>query len=144
MRIYCQNMGLSDNAQSLECGFGLENTLEPRFQMPSGHPFCTGLSSVRKGTCFRIDLIWGVPVVAQRVKDPTLSLLRMQVWSLASLSGLGCGIATSCGVVHRYGSDAVLPWLWHKPAAAALIWPLAWELPYAAGMDFPCGSQHML
>ena len=25
-------------------------------------------------------------------------------------------------------------WLWHRPAAAALIRPLAWELPYAAGM----------
>ena len=22
-------------------------------------------------------------------------------------------------------------WLWHRPAAAALIQPLAWELPYA-------------
>ena len=24
-------------------------------------------------------------------------------------------------------------WLWCRPAAAALIWPLAWELPYATG-----------
>ena len=37
--------------------------------------------------------------------------MRMQVRSLASLS---------CR-------------LWHKPAAAALIQPLAWELPYAVG-----------
>jgi len=28
----------------------------------------------------------------------------------------------------------VLPWLWHRPEAAALIPPLAWELPYAAGV----------
>ena len=27
-----------------------------------------------------------------------------------------------------------LLWLWHGPAAAALIWPLAWEFPYAAGV----------
>ena len=26
-----------------------------------------------------------------------------------------------------------LLWLWHKPTALALIQPLAWELPYAAG-----------
>ena len=39
----------------------------------------------------------------------------------------------SCGVVHRYGLD--LMWLWHRLAAAALIGPLAWELPYAAGAD---------
>ena len=35
------------------------------------------------------------------------------------------------GVGHRHGSDPML--LWHRPAAAALIRPLAWELPYAAG-----------
>ena len=29
---------------------------------------------------------------------------------------------------------AVLLWLWCRSAAAALIQPLAWELPYAAGV----------
>ena len=29
--------------------------------------------------------------------------------------------------------DLVLLWLWCRPAAAALIRPLAWEPPYAAG-----------
>ena len=29
--------------------------------------------------------------------------------------------------------DTVLLWLWYRLAAAALIWPLAWELPYATG-----------
>ena len=28
----------------------------------------------------------------------------------------------------------MLPWLWHRLAAAAPIRPLAWELPYAAGV----------
>jgi len=37
----------------------------------------------------------------------------------------------SCGVGCRCGSD--LLWLWHRLAAVALIRPLAWELPYAAG-----------
>ena len=44
----------------------------------------------------------------------------------------------SCGVGHRHGLDPVLLdlallWLWCRPAAAALIQLLAWELPYAAG-----------
>ena len=50
--------------------------------------------------------------------------------SLASLGGLRFGIEMSCGVGHRRHWD--LAWLWHRPAAAALIPPLAWELPYAA------------
>ena len=37
----------------------------------------------------------------------------------------------SCGVGHRRGLDPVLLWPWRKPAAAALIPPVAWELPYA-------------
>ena len=41
----------------------------------------------------------------------------------------------SCGVGHRCGSDLALLWLWlwHGPAATALIQPLAWEPPYATG-----------
>ena len=37
----------------------------------------------------------------------------------------------SCGVGHRCSS--YLAWLWHRPATAALIQPLAWESPYAVG-----------
>ena len=33
----------------------------------------------------------------------------------------------------QWVKDPVLLWLWCGPAAAALIWPLAWEPPYAAG-----------
>ena len=39
----------------------------------------------------------------------------------------------SCGVGCRCGSDPAWLWLWHRPAATALIRPLAWEPPYAAG-----------
>ena len=39
-------------------------------------------------------------------------------------------MTTSCGVGHRRGSDLALLWLCCRPAAAALIQPLAWELPY--------------
>ena len=28
----------------------------------------------------------------------------------------------------------MLLWPWHRPAAAAPIWPLAWDLPYATGL----------
>ena len=45
----------------------------------------------------------------------------------------GSGIAVNCGVGHRRGSDPVLLWLWHRPAAAALIQPPAWEPPYTTG-----------
>ena len=37
-------------------------------------------------------------------------------------SGVGCGLA----------SDPALLWRWYRPAAAALIQSLAWELPCAA------------
>ena len=39
----------------------------------------------------------------------------------------------SCGVGLRRGSDPELLWLWRRLVATALIGPLAWEPPYAAG-----------
>uniref|UniRef100_A0A8D1GLH7 Uncharacterized protein n=1 Tax=Sus scrofa TaxID=9823 RepID=A0A8D1GLH7_PIG len=42
------------------------------------------------------------------------------------------GIAVSCGVGRRRGSDPALLWLWCRPVATAPIGPLAWEPPYAA------------
>ena len=38
----------------------------------------------------------------------------------------------SCGIVNRHGLDLAL--LWCGLAAVALIQPLAWEPPYAAGV----------
>ena len=40
----------------------------------------------------------------------------------------------SCGVGGRRGLDPVLLGLWCRPVAVALIQPLAWEPPYAAGV----------
>ena len=34
------------------------------------------------------------------------------------------------GLIHDL--DLMLLWLWHRPAIATLIRPLAWELPYAS------------
>ena len=48
--------------------------------------------------------------------------------------GWGSGIAVSCSVGLRLGSDPALLWLWCRLAAVALIQPLAWELPYAVGV----------
>ena len=39
----------------------------------------------------------------------------------------------SCAVGCRRGSDPERLWLWSRLAATALIGPLAWERPYAAG-----------
>jgi len=43
------------------------------------------------------------------------------------------GVAVSCGVGCRRGSDPALLWLWCRPVATAPIQPLAWEPPYAVG-----------
>ena len=40
----------------------------------------------------------------------------------------------SCGVGRKCGSDVALLWLWCRPAAIALIRPLAWESAYAMGV----------
>ena len=71
----------------------------------------------------------GVPVVAQQGKNLTSNLE-----DVGSIPGLtqwvkGSGIVMSYGVRLRLGLDPAL--LWCRLAAAALIPPLAWELPYA-------------
>ena len=47
--------------------------------------------------------------------------------------GWGSSVAVSCGVDYRHGLDPELLWLWSRPVAVALIGPLAWEFPCAAG-----------
>ena len=44
------------------------------------------------------------------------------------------GIAVSCGVGRRRGSNLLLLWLGCRPVAIAPIGPLAWEPPHAAGV----------
>ena len=46
----------------------------------------------------------------------------------------GSGIAVSCGVGGRCGSDPSFLWLWSRLAAMAPIGPLAWEPPYDPGV----------
>ena len=59
----------------------------------------------------------GVPIVAQQVKNPT---------SIHEYVGLIPGLA-------QWAKDPALLGLWHRPAAAAPIQPLAWEPPCATG-----------
>ena len=67
----------------------------------------------------------GVPFVAQRVKTPT-SIHE----DAGSVPGLAQGVKglmlpASCSVSCRCSLDLALLWLWSRPAAAALIRPLA-------------------
>ena len=65
---------------------------------------------------YRQKINAGVPIAVQW-KWIWLAFMRIWVQSLASLSGLGIWHCRE---------------LWCRRADAALIWPLAWELPYAA------------
>ena len=56
--------------------------------------------------------------------------MGMQAQSQASLSGLRIRVVASHSVGHRGGSDPVLLWLWGRPAAAAVMEPLARKFPY--------------
>ena len=60
--------------------------------------------------------------------------MRKQVWFLALLGELRIWHCGKLWCRLRLGSDAALLWLWHRPAATALIGSLAWEPPYALGM----------
>ena len=77
---------------------------------------------------FKKESHTGVPVVAQWLTNPTRN--HEVVGSIPGLSG----VAVSCGVGHRCGSDPALLWLWCRLAAIAPTRPLAWEPPYATGM----------
>ena len=65
-------------------------------------------------------------------KQIQLVSMRMRVHPWLHSVGQG-SVAVSCGVGCRGGLDSALLWLWRRLAAAALIRPLAWELPYAMG-----------
>ena len=72
-----------------------------------------------------------VPIVAQQ-KWIRLGTMRLWVPSLALLRELRIRPCRELWCSCRR-SDPVLLWLWCRPAAVALIWPLVWGPPYAVG-----------
>ena len=80
---------------------------------------------------FRIYL--GVPVVAQQ-KRIQLVPMRMQVQSLASLSGWRIWCCHELWCSSDMAQIPALLWLWCRLVAAAPIRPLAWEPPYATSV----------
>ena len=67
--------------------------------------------------------------------EVNLTSIYEDAGSISGLSvGWGSGVAVSCGVGHRLGLDPAWLCLWRRPAAAALIRPLTWKLPHAAGV----------
>ena len=72
-----------------------------------------------------------IPIVAQW-KQIQLVSVRMQVWPLALLSGLGIQFCHEPWYRSQTQLGSQLLWLWHRPAGIGPIRPLAWELPYTA------------
>ena len=70
--------------------------------------------------------------MAQWVKNPTQSPWRCSLDPWPCSVGYGSRVALRCSVGCRRGLDPVLLWLWCRLAAAASIWPLTQEYPYAA------------
>ena len=69
---------------------------------------------------FYLKTLFGVPILAQW-KQIWLVYMKMRVWSLAWLRGLG--ICRS-----QIQLDPIFLWLWCRLTTVAPIWPLAWGL----------------
>ena len=65
-------------------------------------------------------MLWVRPLKAI---NQSINQFLKRIWRYHELVSVGCR-----------GSDPTLWWLWCRPASAAPIQPLAWELPYAAGV----------
>lgn len=72
-----------------------------------------------------------VHVVAQRVKN--LTSIQEDANSIPQWVK-DSGVVKRYSVGHRYSSDLALLWLWLRPATAAPMEPLAWELTDASGV----------
>ena len=79
---------------------------------------------------FAFEKLWEFPSWPRRTQ---LESMRLQIQSLASLSGLRmcCCCELWCSLQMQLGSCVAMAV--GRPAAVVPIQPLAWELPYAVG-----------
>ena len=68
-------------------------------------------------------LAWEFPYYIE--ENMLTDLKHLSVYLFSCSVGQGSSIALSCGVGPRCGLDLAELWLWHRPAATALIRPLA-------------------
>ena len=81
----------------------------------------------------KIVILWEFPLWISSYTNPTSIHEDADSipGSLASLSGLRIWHCQELCIGQRLGSYPALLGLWHRPAAVAPTWPLAWEFPYA-------------
>ena len=80
--------------------------------------------------------------MAQWLTNSTFGTMRLQVRSLALLSGLR--IRHCCELWCRLQTplDLAFLWLCHRPVTTALIGPLAWEPLYAMAVALEKAKRH--
>ena len=67
-------------------------------------------------------------------KTNLTSIHEDTVWFLALLIGLRIWHCHQLWCKSQMWPESWMLWLWYRLAATALIWPLAWEPPYAVGV----------
>ena len=82
----------------------------------------------------------GVPSMAQQLTSQTR--IYVGVGSSPALTQWVKDPELQWAVDNRCSSYPALLWLWRRQVAAALIQPVAWELPYAAGAALKCKQRN--